>query len=198
MKKSKLLSLFISISLALCSFGSIAKMSLDKTQSSINFISTKNEHIAEQHTFENFSGTIDNESKLTITIDISSVNTMIPIRNERMLSMFFEASNYATATFTAQIDPSSLKIQPGEAKRTSVTGDMIIAGNTAPVSFDVILTGLKNGSVNASTVKPTILSTSAFDLDDGLAALQNIAKLKSISKAVPLSFSVTFTQLKAK
>jgi polyisoprenoid-binding protein YceI len=194
MSKSTLIVLFTSIAISLSSFGSVAALTLDKSQSSINFISTKNQHISEQHRFDNYSGQLDDQGKLTITIDITSVNTLIPIRNERMQKMLFNMSEYSVATFTAQIDPALIKLQTGELKRTTIAGEMTIAGNTAPVSFEVALIGLQNGSVSATTVKPTIISATAFNLDDGVAALQQVAMLQSISKAIPLSFSATFSQ----
>jgi polyisoprenoid-binding protein YceI len=194
MSKPTLMVLFTSIAISLSSFSSVAALTLDKSQSSVNFVSTKNQHISEQHTFDNYSGQLDDQGKLTITIDIMSVNTLIPIRNERMQKMFFNMSEYSVATFTAQIDPVLTELQAGELKRTTITGEMTIAGNTAPVSFEVALIGLKNGSINATTVKPTIISATAFNLDDGVAALQQVAMLQSISKAVPLSFSATFSQ----
>jgi polyisoprenoid-binding protein YceI len=192
MKKRTFFVIAASAALLLSSFNSLANMTLNKDQSSINFISTKNQNISEQHTFDRFAGALDKKGKLTITIDIASVNTIIPIRNERMLTMLFDASNYTTATFYADIAPELIGLKPGEMQRTTITGEMMIAGNTAPVSFDVVLTGLQNGGVNATTAKPTIINSSDFNLDDGIAALQQIAMLESISKTVPLSFSATF------
>jgi polyisoprenoid-binding protein YceI len=148
--------------------------------------------VSEQHTFDSYSGTLDDNGKLVITIDISSVNTIIPIRNERMLKMLFNATDYATASFTAEIAPELMKLEAGQLKHTTVAGEMMIAGNLAPVSFDLVITGLQNGGVNATTTKPTIINASTFKLDAGVAALQEVAMLKSISKTVPLSFSATF------
>lgn len=192
-KTSKLKTSFITTcAVAMMSFGAQAAHTLDKSQSSISFISTKNQHVSERHTFDEFSGKINDKGELVITIDISSVNTMIPIRNERMQAMLFDIANFKTATFTAQLDSELTQLNVGEMKRTTVSGDMMIAGKTAPVSFDVVLSGLKNGSINATTYRPTILNASEFDLEEGIAALQKVAMLQSISKSVPLSFSATF------
>ncbi|MFT6413266.1 MAG: polyisoprenoid-binding protein YceI, partial [Glaciecola sp.] len=114
MSKPTLMVLFTSIAISLSSFSSVAALTLDKSQSSVNFVSTKNQHISEQHTFDNYSGQLDDQGKLTITIDIMSVNTLIPIRNERMQKMFFNMSEYSVATFTAQIDSALTKLQAGE------------------------------------------------------------------------------------
>jgi polyisoprenoid-binding protein YceI len=111
-----------------------------------------------------------------------------------MQKMLFNMSEYSSATFIAQVDPTVSNLQAGESKQTIIAGEMTIAGNTAPVSFEVALTGLKDGSINATTVKPTRISTTAFNLDKGVAALQQVAMLKSISKSVPLSFNATFNQ----
>lgn len=194
MSKSILSSVVLSIALSVSSFSTLAQLTLDKAQSTINFISTKNEHVSETHTFNNFSGELSEQGKLAITIDISSVETIVPIRNERMQKMLFNMSDYSSATFTAQIDPALTKLEAGEMKHVTVAGEMMIAGNKAPISFEVALTGLKDRSINATTSAPTILSTTAFNLDEGVTALQKVAMLKSISKSVPLSFSATFSR----
>lgn len=194
MSKPTLAVLFTCIAISLSSFSSVAALTLDKSKSTVNFGSTKNQKISEQHTFDNFSGQIDDQGRLIITINIMSVNTLIPIRNERMQKMLFNMSKYSSATFTAQVDSSLSMLQAGESKQTIIAGEMTIAGNTAPVSFEVALTGLKDGSINATTVKPTIITTTAFNLDEGVAALQQVAMLKSISTSVPLSFNATFSQ----
>lgn len=180
--------------LLLNSFTVLAEMTLDQSLSTVSFMSIKNEHIAEQHSFDRFTGAITKQNKLLITIDISSVNTLIPIRNERMKSLFFNAEKYTNATFTAQLNNDMTSLKPGEMMQTIITGQMTIAGTTAPVSFDVTAVALEDGHIQASTNKPTLLSTSTFNLDDGLAALKKIAMLQSISKAVPLSFNTTFSR----
>ncbi len=177
-------------SLSFCSIAS--DMSLLKSESSVNFISVKIEHIAESHTFDNFSGTLDSSGNLNIAIDLASVNTMIPIRNERMKAMLFKVSDFAQATFTAQIDSQYIELAVGEQKQASVSGDLTISGQTVKTSFDLVITGLASGKLSAATAKPTLIQASDFGLESGIAALQEVAMLKSISKTVPLSFSVVF------
>ena len=188
------LALLTMATLSFSSFNSLADMTLDKSVSSLNFISSKNEHIAEQHSFDRFTGMIDEKGKLLITIDMTSVNTLIPIRNERMQSLLFNVEKYTSATFSAQLSPKMLSLKSGEILKATIVGEMSIAGTTAPVSFDVSLVGLLNDRIQASTNKPTLISTSTFQLDDGIDALQKIAMLQSISKSVPLSFNVTFSK----
>lgn len=192
MKVTTLLSLSILFASSFASPVLLADLSLNKDASQVNFVSIKNEHIAEIHSFDEFSGSLSAEGKLQININLMSVNTLIPIRNERMQKMLFDASNFAVATFIADIDKSFASMPIGSSKNVSINGDLTIKDKIVPVSFLVNITSLEEGKVNATTIKPTIISASQFGLDDGINALQEIAMLKSISKSVPLSFSVTF------
>jgi len=170
----------------------LADMSLKKDVSQVNFISVKNEHIAEVHSFDEFSGTLSDEGNLKIEINLVSVNTLIPIRNERMQKMLFDVSTFAVATFVANINKSIIEMPIGTSKTVDIVGQLTIKGKTNDLSFSVSITSLADGQVSATTVKPTLINVSQFGLDDGIDALQKIAMLKSISKSVPLTFNVIF------
>lgn len=180
------------LSLLALSTQSFAKHTLNQEKSALNFISIKNEHIAESHTFDRYSGTLSKDGQLNITIDLSSVNTIIPIRNERMQKMLFDVTNFSQATLSATIAQDLISLAPGATTTSSITGVITIKEKSVPVTFDVSVVGLKDGGLRASTIKPAVLSTSSFGLDDGIAALQAVAMLNSISKTVPLTFDVVF------
>jgi polyisoprenoid-binding protein YceI len=170
----------------------MADYQLEKVSSSVNFLSTKNVNVTESHTFDNFSGSITEDGALTLLIDLSSVNTLIPIRNERMQTMLFNAAAFPRAKFTAQLDDSLLNLTPGERKLASVEGELSLSGATSKLTFDIVVTGLKNGQLSAATVKPTVINAADFGLTGGLEALREIAMLQNISQTVPFSFYVVF------
>ena len=62
-----------------------ADWTLDPSQSELAFSSIKASRIAEIHTFNSIRGNIKDSGDATFQIDVSSLETMIPIRNERML-----------------------------------------------------------------------------------------------------------------
>lgn len=171
-----------------------AAFTLDTTNSSVNFLSTKNVNVTESHTFDKFSGNLSDSGELTLDVDLTSVNTLIPIRNERMQSMLFNVTDFATATFSAQLDNSLLKLAPGQSRVVSVSGDLSISGTTNPVTFDVRVVGLEDGSLSATTTKPTVLNAAEFGLEGGVEALREVAMLQNISQSVPFSFSVVFAK----
>ena len=171
-----------------------AAFTLDTTNSSVNFLSTKNVNVTESHTFDQFSGSLSDNGELNLNIDLTSVNTLIPIRNERMQSMLFNVTDFATASFSAKLDNSLLKLAPGQSRVVSVSGDLSISGTTNPVSFDVRVVGLEDGSISATTIKPTVLNAAEFGLEGGVEALREVAMLQNISQSVPFSFSVVFAK----
>lgn len=191
--KLKSLSTIVTVSILLsASASSFATKQLNLAQSALHFISTKNEHMTEQHTFTKFEGSITDSGQLRIEIDLSSVETIIPIRNERMREMLFDVATFPTASFTAQIDPSLTKLEVGERKTESVKGELSLKGKTQALTLELVLVGLKDDAVMASTAKPFVLNTETLGVQEGIDALQKIAMLNSISKTVPVSFSVVF------
>lgn len=181
-------------SFALTSSLALANFSLAPEQSSVSFLSTKNVNATEIHRFEKFSGTIDEDGKLNLSIDLSSVNTNIPIRNERMKSMLFKVADFAEARFEGQLDESLLGLSAGESTIASVAGKLSISGTTKEMSFNIVVTGLQDGKLSASTIMPTVIDAAEFGLDGGIEALREVAKLNNISQTVPLSFYVVFEQ----
>ena len=67
-------------------------------ESRINFISIKASDIAEIHTFKDLSGSVKNSGEVQVIINLSSLETLIPIRNERMANLLFETKIYPKAT----------------------------------------------------------------------------------------------------
>jgi polyisoprenoid-binding protein YceI len=68
--------------------------SIDQAQSSLNFVSTKagqpgTSGISEVSDFKRFSGGLSPTGQITLVIDLSSINSGIGIRDERMQTMLW-------------------------------------------------------------------------------------------------------------
>ena len=61
----------------------ISDWKLDPHGSHIGFASIKNDLIAENHTFTQLAGTVSTEGIAQIEVTLGSVETLIPLRNER-------------------------------------------------------------------------------------------------------------------
>lgn len=169
-----------------------AQFSLDAQNSAVNFLSTKNVNVTESHTFDRIMGSVSDSGELSLAVDLTSVNTIIPIRNERMQSMLFNVTEFSRATFTASVEPALLTLAPGQTELASITGDLTISGVSNPIMFHVRITGLQDGKFAATTTKPTLISANTYGLEAGVEALREVAMLQNISTTVPFSFSVIF------
>ena len=70
---------------------------------------------------------------------------------------------------------------------------MDVHGDSNSYTAEVMVTRTESGVV-ASTLKPIIVTADAHGLVTGVEALREVAGLPSISRAVPVSFTVVFDQ----
>ncbi|MFD2165417.1 YceI family protein [Thalassotalea euphylliae] len=178
---------------SLLAFPALSAWQLDNNQSTINFVSTKKGDIAEIHKFDNISGAINEDGKVTFTIDLASVNTGIGIRDERMAEFLFETSKFTSATFTTTIDLAFIKGMPkGVQKQVPIEGEISLHGKTQTVKTLVQVVKLTRDRLLVNSTKPLILNAAQFDLTAGVTKLKELAGLPSISNAVPVTFNLTF------
>jgi len=168
---------------------------LDGKASDVNFVSVKKGTVAEVHHFTGLSGSISSSSA-GVAIDLSSVESGISIRNERMKSMLFDVARFASATISADlsnVNYSELKV--GESLTAELPMVLSLHGVKKPVIADVQIMVLSDRLVVTSRA-PVIVKAADFELEAGIEALRQIAKLSSIAQAVPVSFHLQFIRLR--
>ncbi|MEM7688677.1 MAG: YceI family protein [Pseudomonadota bacterium] len=169
--------------------------SVDGAASSLSYVSVKAGDIAESNRFTGLSGGVTPEGAANIDIDLSTVETKVDIRNERMRDIFFEVADHPTATVSAQIDPAAFDgLALGESVVQPLEATLTLKGVEAPLDAQVAVTRTGEDAVMVTSVEPVIVDAGALELTDGLATLQELAGLPSITPAVPVSFSIAFTR----
>lgn len=174
--------------------GTLDAMELQADNSTLSFVTTKNDVIAETMSFSSVTGSIDDKSgEAEIVIGLNSVVSGIEIRNDRMRKFLFETDEFPAATYTAQIDvPSLLAMAVNEQKAMKLNGKLLIHGLRAPVIFDVLVSKRADGTYQVETVTPGIVDAQRFGLAPGIDKLRKLAGLNNIDLIVPVSFSVIF------
>lgn len=166
---------------------------LNTSDSQLSFISIKKTHIAETHQFTKFDGYLESNGKFTLEIDLASVDTNIAVRDERMKKHLFEIETFATATISAEIDMEIIdSIAQGASKQIIVNAVLNLHGQTQQLTLKMAVTRLVSAKLSVVSVQPVIVNTADFALVAGVEKLRKIAKLPSISHAVPVSFYLTF------
>ena len=168
---------------------------LNPEQSQVSFTTIKKEHIAENHTFGSINATLNDKGAFSFAIDLNSVNTAIPIRDERMKEHLFKTKSFAQATFNAQIDNKALaSLNVGESKKLTISGNIALHGQTQLLSSTVIVSKLKDDKLLVSSLAPMLIRAGDFDLVAGVNKLKELAGLPSIGQTVPVSFVLTLVQ----
>ncbi|MCK7597423.1 YceI family protein [Microbulbifer sp. CAU 1566] len=163
--------------------------------SRVNFVSVKKSTIAETHHFKGLSGSISDDGKAELSIDLASVETNIPIRNERMQKLLFETAQFAKATISASVDAAKLKgLQLGQSMSVSADVTVDVHGQQKTEKADLQVTGLAGNQVQVTTNAPIIVNAGNYKLLEGIEKLREVAGLDSISPIVPVTVKLVFKQ----
>jgi len=164
-------------------------------RSQFNIVSTKKVNATEVHQFTQLKGDILPQGEVKLIIDLSSIETNIPIRNVRMKNFLFETKTFPQATFTTSIDSKVLdKLSEGQVKNIDVIGDVSLHGAKQSIKTQVQVVKLTANTLLVNSLKPIVIQASDFDLDAGIEKLKTLAALPSISYAVPITFSLYFAK----
>ena len=173
----------------------LADWTLTPDQSQLQLVSVKNAAIAEVHQFTKLNGSVDAKGQVSVVIDLASIETQIPIRNERMQTMLFDTANFATANITTKIDVAKVSgLKVGESMSLVLPCFVQLHGKEKTLDVAVSVVALAQGQLQVSSVKPVILALADFELIQGVQALQEIAKLNSIAVQVPVTFNLRFAK----
>ena len=162
--------------------------------SKVGYVSIKNNAIAEHNVFSGVTGSLSKKGQLKINIDLSTVETQVDIRNQRMRELFFEVTQYPQAVVTAELDVQELA-QVDSGAPLEIVKPFTLSSHgvevTAEAHLRVVAVG---GRAWVSTVRPILISAADFGLEGGVAALQKIAGLEAIAAVVPVSVDLKFVK----
>ena len=189
-------SMFPKLVIILGALGVMAPAQADWTlseSSRIGFVSIKNNSIGENNAFERVSGSISASGEVSLSVDLSSVETGIGIRNERLQKMLFEVASFPTATIDAALSDSQIAaLEAGGAQTESVGVSISLHGKTVNKTANLSVSA-SGGDVRVTTTQPIVITAQEFGLEAGVAALQQIAGLNAISRSIPVTVDLRLT-----
>lgn len=163
---------------------------LNTELSTISFVSTKKDKIAEVHVFDSFTGTIANGNTL-VKIEAASVNTGTEIRDDRMREFLFEITDFPKIIISA--DSAILDgLSTNNPSMLTTPATLTLHGVTNQVDLAIFATKHSDGSVNIVSQKPIVIKASDYNMEGGIIKLSELVGGINITKAVPVSFSLYF------
>ncbi|MEM6728104.1 MAG: YceI family protein [Pseudomonadota bacterium] len=164
---------------------------LDGDNSRIGFGSVKSDTVGEAHSFSGITGTLSKDGMVDLTLDLTSVETNIEIRNERMQEHVFGFA--PTAQLLAEVDMDAMgAMGVGETMTSVVEGTLMFLGEEIFVDLPVIAARLGEDQVLIVSDGITYLSTEELGIDGGIDKLMEIAGLPSIDRATPVMVRLIF------
>ena len=166
---------------------------LNKEQSTINFVSVKKGSIGEVHSFGDFSGVIDHD-KASISIQTSSVDMLIPIRNERALKFLFESATFPTIDIKSDVTEAIKTAKKGSTSFAEVPASLSLHGITKDVILNVSITRNGKNTLTVSSAKPVMIKAADYNMEAGIAKLGELAGNIPVVTSVPVNFVMTFNK----
>lgn len=192
-KTPALLSVFL-VSLALA-HSVKADWTIDNEHSRLSFVSTKANTVAEVHHFGELEGWLGSDGRFRLTILLASVETGIPIRNERMRELFFDTAEFPTAGLTASLDMTPLlSLEVGDQTSVVAEAQLKLLGNSTDLTIEAVVARLDASTLLVNSAQPIVVDADTLGLAQGVEQLREIAGLPSISPAVPVSFRLTLRE----
>ncbi len=187
----KLIFIFLGIFL----WSNINALELDKSSSTLSYISVKKNNIAEVGYFKEFSVSVSESGNFNLNIDLSSIDSGIEVRNFRLRTFLFEVIRFPTARVFGQLEPAFYKdLKPGQYVHQNLNGTISLHGIQKKISIAVKIIALADGVLNVTSSQPFLLNTQDFGLTKGVLKLAELAKLDAINTVVPISLNFNFTR----
>lgn len=185
---------FLALAASLVAFGGIASAetwTLNADASRVAFGSVKKDTVGEVHSFEGLSGTVAADGTVAVEIDLTSVETLIDIRNERMVEHVF--NNTPKAMINASIDLDEVSgLAVGESTLVDATGTIELIGNSLELDTEMFVLRVSDSQVMVTTNDMIMLSTADLGLTAGIDKLMELAKLPGITRVSPVTLRFVF------
>lgn len=156
------------------------------------FGSIKKDKIGEVNSFSGLKGTVDADGKADVTIDLTTLETNIDIRNERMLEHVFKGAG--EAQLTAQLDMDEVKgLAVGEMAVVDVEGALSLLGVSTELDLEMVVVRLAENKVMALSNDMVFVGTEELGVTAGIDKLMELAKLPGITRTSPVTLRLVFT-----
>lgn len=167
---------------------------LDGESSRLSFITTQNANVSNLHRFLVLHGKVERNGRAQLRIEMDSVNSAVPLRDERMRDVLFDFKHFPEAQVTTQIDLQPINdLANGAQLELHLPVTVSLRGKQHTYEAQLLATRLDERRFQVVTLEPLMLQAEDFGLQPELEALRKIAGLSAISFSVPVGAVLIFT-----
>ena len=167
---------------------------LDGESSRLSFITTHNANVSNIHRFLVVHGKVERNGRAQWRIEMDSVNSAVPLRDERMRDVLFDFKHFPEAQITAQIDLQPINdLANGAQLELHLPVTVSLRGKQHTYEAQLLATRLDERRFQVVTLEPLMLQAEDFGLQPELETLRKLAGLSAISFSVPVGAVLIFT-----
>ena len=166
---------------------------LDPASSSLKYQSVKKITVIETNKIRNLSGTIQPDGAASVSIDLSSVDTGVDIRNVRMRFLFFETFKFPTAIVSTHVDPAAFADLPTKRRiKMKLPFKLDLHGFVKELQADVVVTMISDTMVSVASDNPIEIKVEDFGLGPAIEKLERAGDVTNIVPIGSVSFDFVF------
>ena len=170
-----------------------AAWTLNQDDSALYYITSKAAAVSELNSFTELSGSINDAGNGSLAISLSSVDTAVDIRNERMRDIVFQVASYPIASISVQADGAMLAgMSVGETIQATFDAVIELHGIQQNMPVELTVNKQESGGLLVVLAKPLIINATSFGLAESVEQLREIAGLPSINNNVVVDFTLQF------
>lgn len=166
---------------------------LDNDSSRLSFISTRDADVSEVFSFRTLHGKVDPQGLATLDVELESISTGTPVRDERLREHLFQVRQFPEARITAQLNMTPINaLAPGAQLEMRLPLTVRLHGQSQSYSAELLATRLDERRFQVVTLEPLVLHAQDFGLVPALDGLRQGAALSAISLSVPVGAVLIF------
>jgi polyisoprenoid-binding protein YceI len=177
-----------------------ADWKIDNHASDFHFVTTKagapgTSTITEVHRFKQISGSVADDGKINFSVQTASVDTLIPLRDDRLREILFKSINFPEASFSGQVAMTDIqKLKVGDMLDIDVPGTLNLVGNSKAINAKLRVVRLSADRLLVGTRESLVVNANDYALQAGVETLRTLAGLNVLSPSAPVDFSVVLTR----
>ena len=138
---------------------------LDNESSRVSFVTTKNASVSEVQRFLVLHGKVDGKGQAQLQIELESVSSGIPLRDERMRQELFQIAQFPEARISAQINLRPINdLAPGAQIELLLPVTVALHGEEHTYNAELLATRLDDRRFQVVTLEPLVLNAEDFNL----------------------------------
>jgi polyisoprenoid-binding protein YceI len=187
------------LALTLAATGAHAAWLVDNAASQLSFVTTKASQagvggVQEVQRFKSFQGGVDAQGRISLSVDLASVDTGVEIRDERLRTLLFNSA--PAATFSAQLATGWATGLDKAPLDLDVAGQFTLAGQARPMTAKLRVARLGDGRLWVASRAPLVVSLADHGQSAGVEALRAVMGLNYLAGVAPVSLSLTLNEQK--